>query len=301
MFKEFMLKRITNLSNLRKNLINRGKNLWSSKAFIKFNLVTNGLCLGHTVNKLVGSPLPTIFDCINLFMQYNRLQNFFGLSEIIFIQGFLLPTIHLASICSLILFVSTFFVLTLFQIRSDKDYKTKNFGKLSKIPISKYIQFGFMACQISMAGFIGTILFKVIVVLVCKDCLYKAAQISSYEEARIFHSFGLKKTVTLMDSIKIVNKESRIFLSEAPKFRVNRYVNLYAEYPKLALRPVKNFLNDILLSECQGRLEELVQHNTMLLLIDNSFIKVSEEVRLYFVASVLYYQTQLSNCYKLLL
>ena len=59
--------------------------------------------------------------------------------------------------------------------------------------------------------------------------------------------------------------------------------------------------NKIMMVECKKRLNRAVHFDTILSLIDSGILEVSEEVKLYFLCCVLHYNTQLRNCYKLLL
>ena len=298
-----VLKLIKTNKRLKLKLINLGQNVWSSKPLIKLSLFTNSHCLGNTVNKLVGSPLPSLVDLINLFMRYNKIENLFGLSQIIFIKGLLIPSMHLASICNVVLFISTFSILILLHIQADQDQytsKINNFQKLKNIPMSKYIEFTFTSSKISMAGFVGTVTIKFIVTYVYKD-LYRAAGITRYEDARIFHSLGMKKTVKLTDSICVAEIELLQKLAARRDLTDSRILKTLIRYPQLINTTPGKYSTDIIMLECRQQIFTSVRYDQMMDLINSGMQEVSEEVRLYFVTCMLHYQIQLRNCCKLLL
>ena len=279
-----------------------GKGIWLSKPLVKFSFATNGFGLVRVVNKLVRSPIPPIFDSLNILQKYKRIKNFLGLNEIIIMNGLIIPAINLACICSLILFVSTFLVLILLHIRSDKDHRSSTYQKIKNIPMSQYIEFTFTSSKIGMAGFVGTFTIKALIVVVCKDSLYKSIQQTScLKDDKIYLSTGLKKTLGLSDSIKLTKANAIEILKDMYDFKSSQYHVASVEYPALTKRTAGKYCHNIMMKECKSRLNMSVESEGTIALIDSGILEVSEEVRLYFLGLLLSDKKQLRICYKLLL
>ena len=161
---------------------------------------------------------------------------------------------------------------------------------------------GLIAGVAPTLGFVGTISIKALIVFVDKDSLYKAAQIMHYEDARIFHSFGLKKTVSLENSITLTRRTAKVLQELMPEFQQRNYNKYFIKYPKFQLMQdhTGKYGTDILMRECRIQLRRSVKHETTLDLINYSVLKTPDEVLLYFVYCVMHYKEQLDKCYKLL-
>ena len=199
--------------------------------------------------------------------------------------------------------MGSFIVLTLLHVRSDKDHRSTSYEKLKEIPLSKYLEITFTSSQLGLAGFLGTITIKTLILVVSKEYLYKAAQVRRIEDEKIFRIMKIAKTKKLDKSITIITNNGLDILNDMADYKYNKLFDAYARHPKIMKPGPGKSCTNLLQRECDRRIQSFVRYDNLLQLINvdtENVLKVSEEAREYFVACVAYYAFQLTKCYKLL-
>lgn len=289
-----------------------GKTLWNSKIFSRLSLVTNGLCLNYTVNKLVGSPMPTIVNIINLSLKYTGNQNLFGLIQIIFMNNILFTSIEVGVTCNLILFICCFFFLIGIEMRADQKTYTNKVNtlettkisiraRLRNISVSKYIELSFVASKFSMVGFVGIVTSNCILMIVYKD-LYKSSRLMRYEDGEIYHSLGIRKPITLLDKIQTINREVAEKVSRiSPSVYEEKLSSVLNKHPQLENVSTRDFIHGMIMMECNKEIHSSVYYEVAVDFIRHGWKEAPQEVRLYFVTSLMHANSQLRDCCKSLL